>query len=792
MKTIGFLGLTLALLGGWGCGGDGGPAQPQRLVDLFSDAQISGGSSAEAAVEATEWNFDEPAGKDDAGWQVAAGVRGQAIQNGVLRGTSTPPSPVLTLAWSPDESQKGDYIHSVRVRMKASAGSRLSFATSSAEELVLGPFLAPDNPFGWSMTSPLIPGDEVTTYTLRPVSPVAAAGIQHLLLRPVDTPGADFEIESIQVIFEREHLSGIPSGVNWQGLGGIFRETVVSRSPETLSFALELPSDPIFDLSVGTLEAGATSFEVSVATAGGETRSLRHTVTTPQRWESFAVPLDGLGGQEVTLSLRLVADRPGTLGLWGAPVVRDRADPAAASLQGVIVVLMDTLRQDHLSFYGHDRETAPLLARLAGEGLLVEDPLAQATWTKVSVPSIFTSLYPTSHTVADLPDLLPASAVTMAEVFRDAGYATVGFSAIPFTGKMTNLHQGYEVFHESSMDVSTGGELRKAARPFVDILLPWLDAHRDVPFFVFLHIEDPHSPYFAPAPYATRWADGGDAERYREMIEKVRPAIDHPLMRQFGMPKTEDLEETGVDAERYVAYELDAYDALIRSMDDEISRVVEKLEALGLSDRVLLAFTSDHGTEFLDHDAHFHGQSVYGELNRVPMFFWGPSVIPSPARVPGTVENLDFMPTVLELAGLEVPEAAQGQSLVPWLEADGVESAAASAGWRRRPAITEKASLPFRGPDGFASTAIVDDGWKLILNIDPPPGVPEIELFDHLNDPLNLDNRAEEFPDRVETLALQLSNWQEFAQSKMLKSDQELASEMSPEELERLRSLGYL
>ena len=129
-----------------------------------------------------------------------------------------------------------------------------------------------------------------------------------------------------------------------------------------------------------------------------------------------------------------------------------------------------------------------------------------------------------------------------------------------------------------------------------------------------------------------------------QTIRQSVTLIDHPLMRQFGMPKTEDLEETGVDAERYVAYELDAYDALIRSMDDEISRVVDKLEALGLSDRVLLAFTSDHGTEFLDHDTHFHGQSVYGELNRVPMFFWSPSAIPSPARVPGTVENLDFMP----------------------------------------------------------------------------------------------------------------------------------------------------
>ena len=104
----------------------------------------------------------------------------------------------------------------------------------------------------------------------------------------------------------------------------------------------------------------------------------------------------------------------------------------------------------------------------------------------------------------------------------------------------------------------------------------------------------------------------------------------------------------------------------------------------------MLAFTSDHGTEFLDHGQHFHGHTVYGELNRIPMFFWGPEFVPAGVRIPTTVQNLDFMPTVLELAGLPSPEAAQGQSLVPWFEAGGEEAKAAGKGWRRAPAITEK------------------------------------------------------------------------------------------------------
>ena len=106
--------------------------------------------------------------------------------------------------------------------------------------------------------------------------------------------------------------------------------------------------------------------------------------------------------------------------------------------------------------------------------------------------------------------------------------------------------------------------------------------------------------------------------------------------------------------------------------------------------------------------------------------------MPAGVTVPGTVENVDLMPTVLDIAGLPIPEAAHGQSLVPWFAANGAESAAAADGWRRKPAITEKAALAFRGPDGFASTSLIFDGWKLIKNVEPTRGLPEIELFDQL------------------------------------------------------------
>lgn len=787
--------VAVVLLAG-GCAGEevDSAAFPLRLVDLFPEAELSGGPAVAGDEPPTVWSFAGP-GPHGSAWQAGPGLADVRIEDGVLTATSGAASPILHVEWSPDAAQADGHIHSIEIRMRASAGGAIGFSLSREDELELGSYLAPDNPFAWTLTSPLMAGDEMQLYVLRPVNPLPAAGVRHLLLRPVDVPDAELAIESVRVVFEREHLRAVPSGVSWQGLDGVFRETIVTRAPETVRYQLTLPSRPWLDLAIGTLEEGETTFRIRVAPAGREeddrTVAVRRAVTAARSWEPLTVDLEELAGETVALTLELDSASGGALGLWGSPVVRQRVEDEM-SPQGVVVVLMDTLRRDHLDMYGYERPTAPVLSQLAAEGVLVQDALSQATWTKVSVPSIMTSLYPRSHTVKNLPDLLPASATTMAEVFRQAGWATLGFSAIPFTGKMTNLHQGYEVFHESAMDVSTGGIPEKSARRHVDLLLPWLERHRDVPFFVFLHVEDPHSPYFAPPPYATQWGEEGDADTYRELIDEVRPKIENPLMRRFGMPLREDLEEAGIDAERYVDYELDAYDGLIRSMDAQLERLLEKLAALGLDGRVLLAFTSDHGTEFLDHGAHFHGQSVYGELNRVPMFFWGAGV-PAGVRIPVTVETVDFMPTVLELTGLPVPETVQGQSLVPWFGAQGREAAAAEAGWRRKPAITEKAALDPRLPGrAYESLSIVSEGWKLVHNVDPPPGVPEYELYDHREDPLNLEDVAEEHPERVERLARQLEGWRQMAESSRLENDEALAADASPEELERLRALGYI
>jgi arylsulfatase A-like enzyme len=458
----------------------------------------------------------------------------------------------------------------------------------------------------------------------------------------------------------------------------------------------------------------------------------------------------------------------------------------------VILIQGDTLRSDHLDAYGYDRPTAPTLRQLAKEGALFRHAITQTSWTKAATPSVLASLYPSSHGVHQIPDRLPAAATTIAEVFREAGYATLSFSSVTFTGQFTNLHQGFEELHESESAAGRAGpQGSKTAREFVDRLVSWLEDHHDVPFFVFLHVFDPHSPYEPNRPWDSRWAVPSRRGEYQASLEVLKKAVADPFLAQRGMATREELIKAGLDPEAFLQYSKDWYDGSIRGMDAELGRLVERLRELGLAERVVVAFYSDHGEEFHEHGRMWHGQSVYGEMIRVPLILWGPGRVGKGLSVEEPVQLIDVMPTLVELAGLRMPEGAQGQSLRPLLAppVDGVRA----EGWKRRPVVAEK--QPMGGaehPGASESYAIIEDGWKLIHNVARPPDRPELELFDFLKDPLDQRNLAAEHPERVERLARALGAWRQYAQTARLKPDSEAAKELSREQLERLRSLGYV
>jgi arylsulfatase A-like enzyme len=246
-----------------------------------------------------------------------------------------------------------------------------------------------------------------------------------------------------------------------------------------------------------------------------------------------------------------------------------------------------------------------------------------------------------------------------------------------------------------------------------------------------------------------------------------------------------ELVKAGIDPFRFVEREIDWYDGSILGVDAEIGRVFAKIRELGIERSTVVGFISDHGEEFLEHGMHFNANSLYGEMTNVPLVLWGPGRIPAGRTVDETVQSIDLAPTLLELSGLAVPETMQGQSLVPLLEDNGR--------WRRRPAISERQkSEATRDPLTANSTAIVWNGWKLIRNAERPEDRPEFELFDHRKDPLCLVNVADEHPEKVAELSKLLDGWHLWVKDRRLPTDAELTQGVSGEELERLRSLGYV
>ncbi len=787
-------------------------SSPVRLADLFTPEMLV--DPVEVVEPArSEWVPSNLA--EGWTWSAPLGVAGTVAGTGGLTGTVETPRPVVAFE-APAALGDGDRLHAIEVRMKVSAGETLRLTALGEQGPPSQAFAAPEGegpPL--ALSTPLLPGESATTYrldmaTAMVLGPFARTGVQRVVLRPSETPGARFEIESVRLIFRREHLASVPSGLGWHGMGEVWRETLVSRPGETLRVPVRVPAArPVLDVAMGTPEDVPMRFEVALRPAGragraggdgdsAEPERLTHrTITHPDRWEEERIDLSAWAGRDVELLLTASSEAPTSVALWGSPAVRPRGTgpAAAAAPQGVIVIIADTLRRDHLDAWGYERDTAPVLTRMAGEGVRFADALAQATWTKVSVPSILSSLYPTAHGVVGFQDRLPAAATTLAESFREAGYATMATSAWPFTGQMTNLHQGVEVLHEGgSVELPDGASDTKTMRFFTDRLLEFVERHREQPFLAVIHTGDPHSPYRPMGRYADLWTEPDGEARHAEQLEKVLPVIESDFFRNFELPTAADLERAGLPVEPWRDHEIGWYDGSIRALDTEMGRLVDRLDHLGLTDKVVVAFVSDHGEEFFEHGTNWHGLSLYGHQTDVPFVLWGPGFLPSGVTVSQPVALIDLQPTLLALAGLERPETAQGRDLRPLIEAVAAGEEPGARGFRVEPVFSERTVVGIDAgfPPGTLpiSWAVITEDWRLIRNPDAPEGVPEYELYDRRTDPLSLEDVAGDHPEVVARLGKALAGWRSWVEEHKLPEDS--AEDLSTEDLERLRSLGYL
>lgn len=317
----------------------------------------------------------------------------------------------------------------------------------------------------------------------------------------------------------------------------------------------------------------------------------------------------------------------------------------------VILVIVDTLRADHMGCYGYYRDTSPVMDSLASAGVRFENATAGEPWTLPSMATIFTGLLPLEHNARRRGDSyfgIHPDAVTLTECMSSSGYTTAAFFNVIFMNADFGFHQGFDHFDCYS---TLGSSNDRNAEQTVDDVFSWIDSeYSDEPLFLAVHFYDPHLTYTPPDPFADRWRDTSYEGEFdsswgqRETVVNVNRGV-------IGL-EPEDL------------YNLEAlYDGEIAYTDQAIGRLLSGLRERGITEDALVILVADHGEEFLDHDKMGHAHSLYQELLRVPL------IISGEGFPPGTVSSLlvsqaDILPTVISWSGSDLSYSGFGLDLL--------------------------------------------------------------------------------------------------------------------------------
>ncbi len=409
----------------------------------------------------------------------------------------------------------------------------------------------------------------------------------------------------------------------------------------------------------------------------------------------------------------------------------------AAPRPNVLLIVVDSLRRDHLGAYGYDRNTSPHIDRLAAESVRYDRAVSQAPWTLPSVAGLLTSRDPAVLGIEGFNSSVAEGQVLLSEVLRAHGYATGAVVSHTFVSAAWGFGQGFDSFDESNVKdhqaVTSPGVTEKA--------LAFVREHRDRDFFLFVHYFDPHFPY--------REHEGFVFEAEEPYEGRVRAGMSLRKLDNGRLGEADARELRRI------------YDSEIAWTDHHIGRLLDGVRALGLMERTLVVFTADHGEEFLDHGKLGHGRALFEELVGVPLLLRYPDGAPGVVDRP--VALLDVYPTVLEAAGIEIGHEVEGRSL----RGEPDDRRVILSATRRRRHLS----------------AAIDRRHKLVR-----AGSGETRLYDLDSDPgemRDLSAGGGEIPERLEA-ALRVY------EGRLAGADEAPGIEIGSGDREALRALGYV
>jgi arylsulfatase A-like enzyme len=433
-------------------------------------------------------------------------------------------------------------------------------------------------------------------------------------------------------------------------------QALEQRASSRVRWTVEPGRDAYFSfVPLGTVNGCQCTYRVGVREAPDKLAELYRVDAAPMgpfAPAAVEVDLSPYAGRRIDLLLQIDGsaahppEQPVPSALWGSPAVYGRQDLPSGkeTRQGgrpnLLLIGIDTLRADALGAWGRSPSLTPTLDRLAAASDVWPDAFTVFNVTNPSFASIMTGLYGKNHGVYDLKTPLPASQTTLAEILSRAGYDTLALISASHLGNHNSgLGAGFA-------EVQTATEQDAAERP-VDATLDWLAAHAGAPrpFFIWLHLFDPHTPHTPPQPFAL-----GFRPAEAMGLAPVRSWV------PFRQPGPRGFDEAVLAGNR------DLYDGEVAYVDRQVGRLLDFLASRGLLENTVVAVVADHGENLGEHGIRYRHIGLFDTTTHVPLMIRWPGADRAGRRFAGLVQTIDLFPTLLAAAGLK-PPTSDGQDL---------------------------------------------------------------------------------------------------------------------------------
>ena len=416
----------------------------------------------------------------------------------------------------------------------------------------------------------------------------------------------------------------------------------------------------------------------------------------------------------------------------------------------VVFLLIDTLRADRLGTYGYERPTSATIDELAHYGVVFENVVAQSSWTKTSMASLWTATHPINNGILRYNHVLPDEAVLPAEIFQKAGFRTVGLWRNGWVEPNFGFAQGFDLYVRPTPGAARARIRRRTHAPMATLTgsdeeltisaIDFLEQFGQERFFLYLHYMDIH-----------------------QYVYDEQAAI-------FGTSYS------------------DAYDQAIHWTDRLVGSLLSKLDSIGVLDRTLVVIASDHGEAFQEHGCEGHARNLYQEVVNVPFILLPPFLLEPGVRVSETISNADIWPTLLDIVGLPPIPGADGRSMLPLvLKAGGARNPPSSDGLERPVFAQLTRGWGNPGAPARPLVSVTHAGKRLMVDLDDSE---KVEYYDRSVDVAETHDMWEERREEAQALRDLVVHYQEEARSPWGVAPEEV--ELDELRLNHLRALGYV